>query len=542
MNRGAAEHLARRALARAALAQIPKLLTLQDRTPVSPAYGCFDRSYWHYRTMDFPCGMSQEFSLPLALAWALDMPENPYHRQPEIRRWSEAGIRYACRSAHPDGACDDYYPYERAAGAAAFSLFACLEAASLLGLRHDPEISAFAQRRAHWLASRLESGKLSNHEALIVASLARLAEEDRRWEAPLRRRLARLLSWQSGEGWFIEYGGADPGYLSLTISLLADVDRRRPDLDLRGAIRRAVRFLAVFVHPDGSVGGGYTSRGTCSFFPHGLEIAGIWLPDALAINDLALRPLVEGRAPCYADDRIIGHHLWSWMLSWAEWQPNRPAKKEEAGISRTFPEARLLRDVRGATRLYYSWGKGGAFKLYKGRQLLWSDTGPCLALRDGRVAVTHLQENGIHHGTAHDLNIRGHMVWTRQTRLTPLRSAGLRLAMLLGGRLAPDVVRRMLQFLLVTGRRPAPFRFQRRLVWNDGAWDVTDTIWPEQGWGKVAAVGVGGFQISIATAMAQVWQPEQLQPWLDWSPLLNSLESSAPLVVSRRLGAGNAWP
>ena len=56
------------ALACRALADIPKILTLQDRTPVSPTYGCFDRAYWHYRMMDFPCGMSQEFVLPLALA------------------------------------------------------------------------------------------------------------------------------------------------------------------------------------------------------------------------------------------------------------------------------------------------------------------------------------------------------------------------------------------------------------------------------------------------------------------------------------------
>ena len=47
----------RDALAAAALAEIPKLLTLLDRTPTSATYGCFDRGYWHYRTSDFPSGM-----------------------------------------------------------------------------------------------------------------------------------------------------------------------------------------------------------------------------------------------------------------------------------------------------------------------------------------------------------------------------------------------------------------------------------------------------------------------------------------------------
>ena len=34
------------------LPEIPKILTLLDRTAVSPTYGCFDRTYWHYRMID----------------------------------------------------------------------------------------------------------------------------------------------------------------------------------------------------------------------------------------------------------------------------------------------------------------------------------------------------------------------------------------------------------------------------------------------------------------------------------------------------------
>ena len=41
----------------AALHEIPRLLTLLDRDPSSPTYGCFDRNYWHYRTQDFPSGI-----------------------------------------------------------------------------------------------------------------------------------------------------------------------------------------------------------------------------------------------------------------------------------------------------------------------------------------------------------------------------------------------------------------------------------------------------------------------------------------------------
>ncbi len=109
-------------LAQEALAQIPKLLTLLDRNPHSPTYGCFDRNFWQYKIIDFPSGMAQEFVWPLALAYDTPVASNPFYRQPAIRDWVEAGILYAAQSAHQDGSCDDYFPYERAGGAAAFSL------------------------------------------------------------------------------------------------------------------------------------------------------------------------------------------------------------------------------------------------------------------------------------------------------------------------------------------------------------------------------------------------------------------------------------
>src|ERR1700750_616426 len=113
--------------AREALAQIPKILTLQDRNAHSPTYGCFDRNFWHYKIIDFPSGMAGEFVWPLALAYSLPIEGNTYYQQTALREWIIAGLRYPAASAHPDGSCDDYFPFEKAAGAAAFSLLASIE-------------------------------------------------------------------------------------------------------------------------------------------------------------------------------------------------------------------------------------------------------------------------------------------------------------------------------------------------------------------------------------------------------------------------------
>ena len=52
------------------------LLTWVDRAPYSKTYGCFDRSYWHYKIKDFPSGMSKEAVYPLYLALKNNIFEN----------------------------------------------------------------------------------------------------------------------------------------------------------------------------------------------------------------------------------------------------------------------------------------------------------------------------------------------------------------------------------------------------------------------------------------------------------------------------------
>jgi hypothetical protein len=521
-------------LARRALAEIPRILSLQDRTPVSPTYGCFDRNYWHTRIVDFPSGMAQKYVLPLALVWSLDLPGNMFRGQSAIRDAIEAGIRYAARSAHKDGSCDDYYPFERASGAAAFSLIACLDAAEIIGLGPDQEIDGFLKRRGRWLGEHEESGRLSNHEGLIAACLARLGARygGEEWERLMQARLQRLLSWRSKEGWFDEYGGADAGYLTLTIAQLADLDRRRPELGLREPCAAAIRFVGAVMHPDGSLGGEYTSRNTQNFFPHGLEIAGAWCPEALAINDLGLRPLAEGRSPAW-DERLIGHYVTSWLLAWREWREERPGPLALPQGRRVFEEARLLVDGRSGQRLYLATSRGGAFRLFDGDRLLLADTGIALGLHGGKVAVCHLEAHNEVSLGEDEIVVAGRMAYAKSARLTPFKSIALRGLMLTVGRFFPDLIRRLLQKMLVTGRNEAPFSFSRTLRWSDARWHVRDEIRSDRGWKGVVKAGTGGFQSSLTTVMARIWQPAELQPWLDLTDRVSALARDEPLVVER---------
>ena len=147
------------------LGYIPRILALVDRNPLSPTYGCFDKSYWHYKTSDFPSGMYQECVLPLALAYKYKLPKgDKYYQAERLKELVEAGIEFAASSSHSDGSTDDYYPYEKALGASCFSLYGCTESYIEMELE-NPRAVDFFLKRGVWLLGNQETGRLSNHQA-----------------------------------------------------------------------------------------------------------------------------------------------------------------------------------------------------------------------------------------------------------------------------------------------------------------------------------------------------------------------------------------
>ncbi len=511
--------------AREALAQIPKILTLQDRNPHSPTYGCFDRNFWHYKIIDFPSGMAQEFVWPLALVHSLDLSDNSYFQQSSIREWAEAGMLFAARNAHRDGSCDDYFPFEKASGAAAFSLLAAIESYALLKLERL-ELLEFFSRRVDSLATYEESGRLANHEALIALCLEKLGRKE-----AAARRLQRVLEWQDKEGWFAEYEGCDPGYQTLTIGLLAQFYELSPNQSLKSALVRAIQFAEHFVHPDGSFGGEYGSRNTYNFFPHGFELAGQWLPEALAINDRFLIGLTNGLASCYADDHIIGHHTWSYLLAWQYWISQRPPRRPTISGRTHFLRAGILIDRRTGATLYLALNKGGVFKFFSGERLVVSDTQLSVVVGRGN-AVAHLIDNYAVRLDDDTITIAGHLGWAKENRMSTMKLLFLRIFMLTIGRFFPDLVRRVLQGILITGKQPAPIDFTRTLTWRESRLHVVDEL-TAPNWENVRAVGIGPAQTSIYVAMSRTWQAGQLQPWLDLTPDIRKLKAGEPLRVER---------
>lgn len=557
-----------------ALAGIPRLLGAIDRNPFRPTYGCLDRQYWHYRTSSFPSEMYQEGILALALVCATELPGNRWYQEPRARELAVAGIRFAARSSRPDGSCDDYYPFERALGAAVFSLQAAAKAYQLLGL-DDPELVAWFRRRARWLMTNDESGRLANHHALAALGLLRVAQitGDPQYRQAADARIDMLLGWQSEEGWFEEYGGADPGYQTVTIDALAKCRQLTGDPRLNEPLRRAAAFARLFLHPDHSYAGEYGSRGTYHFYPHGMELLASGSAAAADLADGFLHSLAAGKQGFFGDDRLFAHRLANLIEAYLDWSPTRPAPEPVSSEPRTtyFPQAQILVRRRGDEHTVVSAARGGVFKHFaRGRKPI-TDAGLILQTTDGRIAVSQWHELGrridFHppparpgikneEGHTHELPllspqhspggvggalvVSGPLYWCRFETATPLAQAMFHTGMWLVGRWCRTLVRRALQRRLITGRKRCGVHLTRRFEFlpesqaGDGpVLRVTDTIELTSPRLRVRRMAFGTDHQAAYVAASGVYQEAVLQPWTDLAETVEELNARRRVVIVR---------
>lgn len=519
-----------------ALRQIPRILTLLDTDVTSPSYGCFDREYWHYRTADFPCGMSQEYVLPLALVCKNKLKDNPYYDRQRIKDLVAAGIQFAFRSSHRDGSCDDYFPYERAYGATAFSLYAMTEASMLLALK-DEYNEKFLKKRGDWLSNHEESGKLTNHHAVAALGLLKLAQmtEEKKYLDSAREKIDRCLSWQSDEGWFQEYEGCDPGYLSMTVDFLARYYTETKDEKVFRSLEKAVEFLDHFVYPDGTCGGEVGSRDTYIFMPHGFELLSLQIGRAASIKQRYIDGLGHGRAANFEDSRIFGRMTYSHLMAWLDFKEVQPDQDRKSDCSQYFTESRLYVSKKGPYYLACSSGKGGVFKLFRDKDLVLTDTGPVCVFDSGKVGVVNrMAETQV--SSQKGIRVKGRFLSVKRRLASPWKQVVFRVMLLTIGRFSSmrDILRKLLQKILITGEKSAPASFERTLALTEDGLDVQDWIFLT-GKNSVKKLFISTDKVSIYTAMAECFQSGALLPWIDIYSHVDELNSKRHVRIVRHL-------
>ena len=572
----------RRLYLAAALAQIPRLLGAIDRNPYRPTYGCFDREFWHYRTSSFASEMYQEGVLPLALVYGHELPGNRWHACPRVRELAIAALEFSARSARADGSCDDYYPFERALGAAVFSLQAAARAYQLLEV-DSPAILAALELRAAWVMHHGESGRLANHHALAALGLARVAEISGKevFRRAAEDAVRRLLAWQSSEGWFEEYGGADPGYQTVTIDCLAQLRRMWSDDSLAEPLARAVRFARLFLHPDDSYGGEYGSRGTYHFYPRGFELLAGENAEAAELADGFLRSLAAGKQAAFDDDRMYVHRLGNLIEAYLAWSPTAATTQPFisvgnalCGVPRTGDRdcnslraerhrGRSLQESSEQSAIECTWlreagilvrrtagaytvvsaARGGAFKHFSDEQPPATDAGLVVQTNLG-IAVSQSHDRGRRMETpsafAPEADCGGEcftvgaaLNWVRFETVTPLKQAVLQLGMVTVGRYCRTLVRRLLQRRLITGRRACPIRLKRTFEFAADRLRVTDRIELLDAKLEVERMSFASDLEAAYVAASDVYQDAVLEPWTDLAAYVAELNETRQATIVR---------
>ncbi|MCC6546587.1 hypothetical protein IT570_05415 [Candidatus Sumerlaeota bacterium] len=501
-----------------ALRALPRLILMVDKNQYSRTYGCFDRSFWHYRTMDFPCGMNQEFVLPLALAYKMELPHNPYLGMERLRELALAGIDYAIKGSHSDGTTDDYFPFERAMGALVFSLYAMTETCLELGDR-NPKFLDFFALRGDWLLKHNETGKLANHQAFAALALYNvyLLTKNQDYLRGSNQFRDLTLSWGNPEGWFQEYEGADPGYHACLISFFAKLWQKSKDEKILKALLPAVDFAHLFMHPDGSYAGEYGSRNTFHFYPHGFEVLAPFSRKACEIADSFLHRGMPRRTRYYNDDdRMAAHYVYDWMHSWRDYHPQRtgPVELPQQREATWLPNCKVIVEKNPNYHFIANASKGGAFKALTKDGMFAGDTGLIAELEDGRVIVTHIVgRNTVKISDDKTrIDIRGVFQVRKHMLPTPFKQVLFRLFMLTVGRFNANAVRSFLQKILIVQKAPLKIHFRRQIVLDDDTIQVIDDIVNRESV-RFARISWPTDATSIYVANSNVFQASTLHPW-----------------------------
>lgn len=329
---------------------VPRLVSLLDRDPTSPTYGCFDRLWWSWKFTDMPAPRLQEGVLCLALLADLDVPSSPLAGQARVWTWVAAGLDFLATLQHRSGCFDEAYPYERSWGATAFLGAAVARTVEVAGDRLDTAARTraldLAVRAGRWLADHDEThGFLANHRAAAADALVTTGELA--GDAALRRAGAALVDGivaaGSPEGWFPEYGGADPGYQSHALGYLARICRRTGRH--ADVLDRAAGFLGLFLGKDGGFGGETGARDTSFLFPGGIEALASDSPHAAALAH-GVREAVAARRLTgldAMDDRNLMPMLASYLT--AAHAAARGTALGPAPLPRDVPGTRWLPDA-----------------------------------------------------------------------------------------------------------------------------------------------------------------------------------------------------
>lgn len=500
-----------------------RLLSEINRDPATPTCGCFDRRYWAWKLVDYPEATFQRNLA--ALAWLLDQPEASDERA-FLTLTIQSGLLYSASIQHRNGSFDQAYPHEASYGATAFLLPDLLDAYQAIKDScadvQQLTIEAMLYRASAFLNQHAElHGTISNHLAGAALALRKAGAffECAEFTRKSGEILDFILSKQSPEGWYVEYGGADPGYQTLCMYYLAQVyqlvkDEKEKE-KLRASLASSLDFLQYFIHPDGTFGGEYGSRRTEVYYPGGIALLSAEFPAAAAMSARMLNSIEQGGTVTLADvdmgntAPLLNNTIKALSFEKPKDLPLLPCQQDS--IEKDFPGAGIL--LRGTPRYYCVVGvsTGGVTKIFdkKKVRLALDDCGLLgITSRGAGISTQMAHKDQGFQAQGNQLELWGSFYPIKSSLPTPASFLLLRMLNLTVMRVGflNELVKKLLVGLLISGGGCLPLKRTRVLEFQPERIRITDRI-EKTGRISLKRLVYGGKFASIHMASARYFEP-----------------------------------
>ncbi len=459
---------------------LPRILTQCCRDKGCPAYGCFDRNWWHYRIRDFASSILQQGgytvlraseALPgmLPTDFALDIAAG------SAVFWNNRATRH--------GAFEEYYPWEQGYPPVAFSTLAVAKLVAE-GIADREAVRPGMRIASKQLLSRFEA-KATNQQVAGLAALAwiRKSYPELVPDGEFVTQKAKTLARQSDEGWFWEYDGPDAGYLSVTMDCLWDLYDATGDADFRASCDKALGFLDIVIGQPGCGLGMLNARNTDYVVPYGIAR---YLNDGTDDQKRQAARLIDilyGHANeafhflRSVDDRYwchyIGHSVARGIIELNK-AAGRYAPAGEAcrPVGCSLPECGYeFRPLSNGVLLTMAMNKGGCLRLTNDGKILAMDFG--WIVNDGKKRhVTHWWSLDWKSAKDKKISVDGSLAPHKEVESTPFMHIGLRLVSFVFGK----SIIGLLKNVMIFKKKRSPYRFKRTVEIEDGAVRVIDEI------------------------------------------------------------------
>ena len=460
---------------------LPRILTQIARDVQVPLSGSCDRNYWHYKIRDFSSSILQQAGYSVWSATGIvDYPAE------SLARIGAESCRFWNRRAQMFRAFEEYYPWESGYPPVAFSTLAVAKMTAA-GLVTREELSAGIKVAARQLVERFEP-KATNQQVAGMAALCwvRKLYSEFVTAEELESVVVRSLACQQDEGWYMEYGGPDLGYLSVTMDCLWDAFDATGDRRFVDSAARALDFIAQFVLLSPRGIGMHNARNTDYIVPYGiarfLESGDSERVVAAAevLRRLYGRLEEPGHFLNAVDDRYWCHYIGASFFRAIPLMEHVLEKPLDSHLGEGRPNTYVegtghwLRYGAAPLRALVSAKKGGIVTFYDAQGRTFSDFGWTVA-QDGVVWTNHWWDNDwrVEREGEDCIRISGCLSRHAYLKNTPFRHMVLRMLSLAFGNWIIAYLKQKMIFK--AGRRSGP-EFVREIVFNraDGTVAVSD--------------------------------------------------------------------